>query len=142
MVVNAGIVPNASVVNMDLEVWSTAIETNLTGVFLTCQAVARNMIAHGTRGRIVTISSIAHNVGRLGSSVYSASKAGVVMFTKVLAMELAGSGITVNSVSPGVIEITRRPGEAAATQHNEAFRAALLPAIPAGAVQRAGSRRR
>src|SRR5207247_11015417 len=59
MVANAGIVPNASVLNMDVSAWDAVIETNLRGVFLSCQAAARSMVAHETRGRIVTISSIA-----------------------------------------------------------------------------------
>ena len=85
MIANAGIVPNASVLNMDVSAWDAVIETNLRGVFLSCQAAARSMVAHETRGRIVTISSIAHSYGRLGASAYCASKAGAVMFTKVLA---------------------------------------------------------
>jgi len=85
------------------------------------------MVAHGTRGRIVTISSVAHSIGRLGASAYCASKAGVVMFTKVLAMELADRQINVNCVAPGVIEIPRRT-----TRMNEAFGAAVMQSIPWG----------
>jgi NAD(P)-dependent dehydrogenase (short-subunit alcohol dehydrogenase family) len=92
MVANAGVVPNASVLEMDVSEWDTVIETNLQGVFLSCQAAARSMVAHGTLGRIVTISSIAHNTGRPGASAYCASKADIVMFTKVLATELADQG--------------------------------------------------
>jgi NAD(P)-dependent dehydrogenase (short-subunit alcohol dehydrogenase family) len=128
MVANAGIVPNISVLNMGVSDWDAAIDTNLGGVFLSCQAAARNMVAHGTEGRIVTISSIAHSVGRLGAAAYCASKAGVVMFTKVLAMELADRQITVNCVAPGVIEV-RRGGP---SRMNEAFMTPLLQAIPQG----------
>jgi len=127
MIANAGIVPNASVLNMDVSAWDSVIETNLRGVFLSCQAAARSMVTHGTRGRIVTVSSIAHSHGRLGASAYCASKAGVVMFTKVLAMELAEHRINVNCVAPGVIEIPRR-----VSRMNEEFRTALLQAIPWG----------
>lgn len=127
MIANAGIVPNASVLTMDVSAWDSSIETNLRGVFLPCQAAARRMIAHGTRGRIVTISSIAHSYGRLGASAYCASKAGVVMFTKVLAMELAEHRINVNCVAPGVIENSQR-----APRMNEEFGAALMEAIPWG----------
>src|SRR4030088_2493977 len=130
MIANAGIVPNASVLNMDVSAWDAAIETNLRGVFLSCQAAARSMVTHGTRGRIITISSIAHSYGRLGASAYCASKAGVVMFTKVLAMELAEHRINVNCVAPGVVEIPRKPG--VAPRMNEAFLAALRQAIPWG----------
>lgn len=131
MVANAGIVPNAPVINMAVEAWDATIETNLRGVFLSCQAAARSMIAHGIRGRIVTTSSIASHVGRLGASAYCASKAGVEMLTKVLAMELAEHGITVNAVAPGVIANPER-AQPAAGRMNVEFRAALIEAIPLG----------
>lgn len=130
MIANAGIVPNASVLTMDVSGWDAAIETNLRGVFLSCQAAARNMVAHGTQGRIVTISSIASHVGRLGASAYCASKAGVEMFTKVLAMELAEHRINVNAVAPGVIEIPERAAQPSTRRMNEEFRSALIEAIP------------
>src|SRR5216683_544896 len=88
MIANAGIVPNASVLNMDVSAWDAVIETNLRGVFLSCQAAARSMVAHETRGRIVTISSIAHSYGRLGASAYCASKAGVVVTIVVQASKI------------------------------------------------------
>jgi NAD(P)-dependent dehydrogenase (short-subunit alcohol dehydrogenase family) len=130
MIANAGVVPNSSVVTMDVSEWDAAIETNLRGVFLSCQAAARSMVAHGIRGRIVTISSIASHVERLGASAYCASKAGVEMFTKVLAMDLAQHQINVNAVAPGVIEIPERATRPAARRMNEEFRAALREAIP------------
>jgi len=130
MIANAGIVPNASLLNMDVSAWDAVIETNLQGVFLSCQATARSMVAHQTRGRIVTISSIAHSYGRLGASAYCASKAGVVMFAKVLAMQLAEHRINVNSVAPGVIEIPQIPQRA--PRMNDEFRSALIQAIPWG----------
>jgi 3-oxoacyl-[acyl-carrier protein] reductase len=132
MVANAGIVPNSSVLTMTTAEWDTAIETNLRGVFLSCQAAARSMVAHGTRGRIVTVSSIASHVGRLGASAYCASKAGVEMLTKVLAMELAEYRINVNAVAPGVIEIPQRAAQSSGRRMNEGFRAALIEAIPWG----------
>jgi 3-oxoacyl-[acyl-carrier protein] reductase len=131
MIANAGIVPNASVLNMDVLAWDAVIETNLRGVFLSCQAAARSMVTHGTRGRIVTISSIAHSYGRLGASAYCASKAGVVMFTKVLAMELAEHRINVNSVAPGVIDVNQQIPQRP-SRMNEEFRTALIQAIPWG----------
>lgn len=132
MVANAGIVPNASVLDMDVSAWDTAIETNLRGVFLSCQAAARSMVTHGTRGRIVSISSIASHVGRLGASAYCASKAGVDMFTKVLAMELAEHQINVNAVAPGVIEIPQRATQPSTRRMNDEFLAAINEAIPWG----------
>lgn len=88
------------------------------------------MVAHQTRSPIVTISSIASSHARLVASAYCASKAGVVMFTKVLAMELAQHRINVNSVAPREIEIpetSKRP-----PRINEEFRSALIQAIPWG----------
>src|SRR4051794_23328907 len=130
MIANAGIVPNASVLTMDVSAWDAAIETNLRGVFLSCQAAARSMVAHGTQGRIVATSSIASHVGRLGASAYCASKAGVEMFTKVLAMELAEHRINVNAVAPGVIEIPERATRPSTRRMNEDIRSALIEAIP------------
>jgi 3-oxoacyl-[acyl-carrier protein] reductase len=104
-VANAGIYPNTPVLDMTSEEWDRVMETNLRGVFLTCQAAARSMVAHGTRGKIVTISSGAYQSGRVGAAHYCASKAGVVMFTKVLALELARHRINVNCIAPGLIEV-------------------------------------
>jgi NAD(P)-dependent dehydrogenase (short-subunit alcohol dehydrogenase family) len=104
-VANAGIYPNTPVLDMTVEEWDRVMETNVRGVFLTCQAVARRMVAHGIRGRIITISSGAYQSGRVGAAHYCASKAGVVMFTRVLALELAKHRINVNSIAPGLIEV-------------------------------------
>jgi NAD(P)-dependent dehydrogenase (short-subunit alcohol dehydrogenase family) len=81
-VANAGIVPNCPVVDMLVEEWDRVMETNLRGVFLTCQAAARSMKAGERPGKIITISSGAYASGRLGASHYCASKAGIVMFTR------------------------------------------------------------
>ncbi len=104
-VANAGIYPNTPVLEMTQEEWDRVMETNVRGVFLTCQAVARRMVAHGTRGKIITISSGAYQSGRIGAAHYCASKAGVVMFTRVLALELAKHRINVNAIAPGLIEV-------------------------------------
>lgn len=127
LVANAGIVPNISVLNMTPAEWDEVMDINLRGVFLSCQAVARSMVAHGIAGKIVTMSSIAHRVGRLGAAGYAASKAGVEMFTRVLAMELAEHHINVNAVSPGVIAIPGRPARG-----DSAFGQAIDAAIPWG----------
>jgi len=58
MIANAGIVPNASLLNMDVSAWDAAIETNLRGVFLSCQAAARSMVAHGTRGQTAEVAQV------------------------------------------------------------------------------------
>jgi len=104
-VANAGIYPNAAVLDMTVEEWDRVIETNLRGVFLTCQAAARRMVARGAGGKIITIASGAYQSGRRGASHYCASKAGVVMFTKVLAMELADRHINVNAIAPGLVTV-------------------------------------
>ena len=80
------------------------IEINLRGTFLTCQAAARSMVAGKRAGKIITISSGAHASARPGGAPYCASKAGVVMFTKTLAMELAEARINVNCIAPGYIQ--------------------------------------
>ena len=106
-VANAGIYPNSPVLEMTVEEWDSVMETNVRGVFLTCQAVGRRMTEQKTPGKIITISSGAHNSGRKGAAHYCASKAGVVMFTKVLAMELAPHRINVNCIAPGLITVDR-----------------------------------
>jgi NAD(P)-dependent dehydrogenase (short-subunit alcohol dehydrogenase family) len=104
-VANAGIYPNIPVLDMTTGEWDRVMETNVRGVFLTCQAAARSMVARGTQGKIITLSSGAAFSGRQGAAHYCASKAGVVMFTKVLALELARHHINVNSIAPGLIEV-------------------------------------
>ena len=110
-VANAGVYPNSPVLDMTVEEWDRVIETNMRGVFHTCQAVARRMVAQGTPGKLITISSGAYNSGRKGAAHYCASKAGVVMFTKVLAMELGPHQINVNCIAPGLITVDRNLNE-------------------------------
>src|SRR5262249_14003482 len=110
-VANAGVYPNSPVLDMTTEEWDRVIETNLRGVFLTCQAVARRMVAQAMPGKLITISSGAYNSGRKGAAHYCASKAGVVMFTKVLAMELGQHRINVNCIAPGLITVDRNLNE-------------------------------
>ena len=102
---NAGIYPNTPVLDMTTEEWDRVMETNVRGVFLTCQAAARAMVGRGTPGKIITLASGAAQSGRQGASHYCASKAAVVMFTKVLALELASHHINVNCIAPGLIEV-------------------------------------
>ena len=126
-VANAGVFPNCPVLDMPLAEWDRVMETNLRGTFLTCQAAARSMTAGRRPGKIITISSGAHASARLGGSHYCASKAGVVMFTKVLAMELAAQRINVNCIAPGYINT--RPETAPVDQD---FQNAMLRNIPWG----------
>ena len=126
LVNNAGIYPNCPVVQMGVEEWDAVIETNLRGPFLMCRTVARHMIERGEGGKIINISSGAYKSARLGAAHYCSSKAGVVMLTKVLALELAEHRINVNSVSPGLIDVGPHPGA------SEAYRSALIKTIPWG----------
>jgi 3-oxoacyl-[acyl-carrier protein] reductase len=126
-VANAGIYPNSPVLEMTVEEWDAVMETNVRGVFLTCQAVARRMTAHRIAGKIITISSGAYNSGRVGASHYCASKAAVVMFTKVLALELAGQHVNVNCIAPGLITVNSESSPVSAE-----YVAALTKQIPWG----------
>ncbi len=124
-VANAGVFPNCPVLDMPLDEWDRVMDTNLRGTFLTCQAAARSMTAGERPGKIITISSGAHASARLGGSHYCASKAGIVMFTKVLAMELAAQQINVNCIAPGYIN-TRLPNASV----DPDFQNAMLRNIP------------
>jgi 2-dehydro-3-deoxy-L-rhamnonate dehydrogenase (NAD+) len=100
LVNNAGIAGgNAPVWELDPHVWRRVIDVNLTGPFLACRAVVPHMLAGGY-GRIVNVASVAGKEGNPNASHYSASKAGVIGFTKSLAKELAGKNVLVNCVTP------------------------------------------
>jgi NAD(P)-dependent dehydrogenase (short-subunit alcohol dehydrogenase family) len=102
VLVNSGAVnPRAPVVEQSVGEWRRTLDINLTGPFACAQAAARRMLKHGTPGRIINITSVHEHVPLRNGAAYSVAKAGLGMFTKVLALELAASGITVNSVAPG-----------------------------------------
>lgn len=101
---NAGICINTPAEEMTLEQWKKVIDVNLTGVFLTCQAAGKVMIAQGGGSIINTASMSAHIVNiPQPQCAYNASKAGVVQLTKSLAIEWASKKVRVNSISPGYI---------------------------------------
>jgi len=100
LVNNAGIDVIGPFLDSDPAVWARIIDVNLRGPLTTCYRVARDMVARG-HGRIVNLGSDAGKVGSSGECVYSATKGGVIAFTKTLAREVASSGVTVNCVCPG-----------------------------------------
>jgi 3-oxoacyl-[acyl-carrier protein] reductase len=102
LVNNAGITRDGLVLRMEDSAWQDVIDTNLKGTFLFSRAVGACMM-RGRYGRIVSISSVAGLVGNPGQANYSASKAGVIGFSRTVARELAPRGITVNVVAPGFI---------------------------------------
>ena len=103
LVNNAGTGASVAAVDMSYETWREVLATDLDGPFLCSQRAARAMIEAGGGGRIINVTSVHEHVPRLGSSAYCAAKAGLGMFGKVLALELAPHGITVVSVAPGEI---------------------------------------
>lgn len=103
LVNNAGITKDGVLHKMTLEQWEDVIRTNLTSCFGMCRAVIPPMRERGY-GRIVNISSINGQKGQFGQTNYSAAKAGMIGFTRALALESAAKGITVNAVAPGYIE--------------------------------------
>ncbi|MBL7171645.1 MAG: 3-oxoacyl-[acyl-carrier-protein] reductase [Pseudomonadota bacterium] len=100
---NAGITRDTLLMRMNEEDWDSVLNVNLKGVFNCTRAVVRSMIKE-RRGRIVNISSVVGQIGNAGQANYSASKAGIIGFTKTAAKELAGRSITVNGVAPGFID--------------------------------------
>jgi len=100
LVANAGIAgPNHKSWEYPIDAWKQIIDINLTGVFLCCRAVVPYMLKQNY-GRIVNVASIAGKEGNANASAYSASKAGVIAFTKSLGKETAGKNIAVNCITP------------------------------------------
>jgi 3-oxoacyl-[acyl-carrier protein] reductase len=103
LVNNAGVTRDGLLARMSDDDWSDVLRTNLDGVFHTCRAAARGMMKR-RRGSIVNISSVVGLHGNPGQTNYSASKAGIIGFTKALARELGNRGVRANVVAPGYVE--------------------------------------
>ncbi len=130
LVNNAGLNIPQSVFEVDESSWDSVINTNLKGTFFAAQAAARHMAERGEGGRIINVASQAGVVGIEERSAYGASKGGALALTKVLAIELARHGITVNAVAPTFIdtELTR------STLEDPEWRERILSRIPLGRV--------
>jgi 3-oxoacyl-[acyl-carrier protein] reductase len=120
---NAGITRDNLLMRMKEDEWDAVLAVNLKGIFNFTKAVVRSMLS-ARSGRIVNLSSVAGAMGNAGQTNYSASKAGVIGFTKALAREVGSRGITVNAVAPGYIVTPMTAGL------SEANKQAFLAAIP------------
>ena len=127
LVNNAGIARDNLMLRMSQEEWDQVIATNLTSVFRLSRACIRRMVK-ARYGRIINIASVVAYMGNPGQVNYAAAKAGMVAFSKSLAMEIASRNITVNCVAPGFIEsdMTKKL--------NEEQREKLLSVVPMGRI--------
>jgi 3-oxoacyl-[acyl-carrier protein] reductase len=125
LVNNAGVTRDGLLARMPDADWREVIETNLSSVFYTCRAVSRPMMKRRS-GAIVNVSSVVGLRGNPGQTNYSASKAGVIGFTKALARELGSRGVRANVVAPGYI--TSRLTD----EISEEMRALMLQNTPLG----------
>ena len=128
MVNNAGIEHQMPFVDTPLEVFQQVLAVNLTGVWLGAQEAAKRMIAQGGGGRIINVSSVHEDITMPGNAAYCASKGGVMMLMRTIAVELAPHQITVNNIGPGAVDT---PIDAATKADPEKY-AALLREIPLG----------
>jgi len=122
---NAGITSDNISLRLTEENWKRVIDINLTSTFLMCKYAIKKMLKN-KYGKIINITSIVGHTGNLGQSNYAASKAGIVGFSKSLAIEYAKKKININCVSPGFIrtEMTEKI--------NEDFKKILISKIPSG----------
>jgi NAD(P)-dependent dehydrogenase (short-subunit alcohol dehydrogenase family) len=131
LVNNAGIAPLGSILDTPLQTWNQTIAINLTGVFLGCQTVIRQMKLQNEGGSVINISSTAGISALPNVAAYTASKGGVRMLTKAAALDVAADGIRVNSVHPGQMntEMATRSADA-----NPGLIKAIEDSIPMGRI--------
>jgi len=127
LVNNAGITRDTLLMRMGEDVWDSVIKVNLKSVFNCTHAVVKSMVKQ-RKGNIVNISSVVGAIGNFGQSNYAASKAGIIGFSKSVAREVAGRGITVNAVAPGFVETDMT------AVLSEKVKTAFLEQIPLGRV--------
>ena len=125
LVNNAGITLDNLSIRLTEENWKKVLDINLTSTFLMCKATIKKMLKR-KYGKIINITSIVGHTGNLGQANYSASKAGIVAFSKSLAIEYAKKNINVNCVSPGFIKTEMTD------KINEEFKKSLISKIPSG----------
>jgi NAD(P)-dependent dehydrogenase (short-subunit alcohol dehydrogenase family) len=126
LVNNAGTGDSAPFLELGFDEWRHTLSVDLDGAFLCAQRAARRMVAQGRGGRIVNVTSVHEHVPLLNSSAYCAAKGGLGLLTKVMALELAEHGITVNAVAPGEIATPMTGNEDVDPRSVE------RPSIPAG----------
>lgn len=128
LVNNAGIIRRADALDFSLEHWDEVMDVNLRSVFFMSQALAKNIVAQGRRGKIVNIASMLSFQGGIRVASYTASKSGLVGITRLLACEWAAKGINVNAIAPGYIVSANTQALRSDPERNEA----ILSRIPAG----------
>src|SRR3954452_8136923 len=126
LVNNAGTGASTPFLEMELDEWRQVLDTDLTGAYLAAPEAARRLVDQGEGGRIVNVTSVHEHVPKSGSSAYCAAKGGLGLLTKVMALELAEHGITVNAVAPGEIATPMTH------QEDEDVTSEERPAIPLG----------
>jgi 3-oxoacyl-[acyl-carrier protein] reductase len=125
LVNNAGITSDNLSIRLADENWKKVIDINLTSTFLMCKHTIKKMLKN-KHGKIVNITSIVGHTGNLGQANYAASKAGIVGFSKSLAMEYAKKKININCISPGFIKTEMTD------KINDEFKKILISKIPSG----------
>ena len=137
LVNNAGITRDQLMLRMKRDDWDAVLSTNLTAAFSCTQAVLKPMVKQRS-GRVINVTSVVGQSGNAGQVNYAASKAGLIGFTKALALEVASRNITVNAVAPGLIDTDMTRGLAGSTHDEWAERIPLkrlgTPEDVAGAV--------